>query len=173
MWLGNFPSVHNAALASIIYLIWATQGFNQLFGFAIVVWVIISYGLFEDKKGQTELYIAGKTTSGNIPVTRYYLLNASFNFFNVVQKNKANPKNITFKLDGKPTNSEIDAIDWTYLASLKLADYENKTHNKMYAKGNQKSVSVYIKDIIIPKTYFIRWLIKLKYPLPKRWYEKN
>ncbi len=51
-WLGSFPSVHSALLASIVYLIGWFQGFGPLFAFAVIVSIIIIYGLLEDKKRQ-------------------------------------------------------------------------------------------------------------------------
>ena len=51
-WLGSFPSVHSATLTSILYLIWWSQGFTALFGFALIVSIILIYGLLEDNKRQ-------------------------------------------------------------------------------------------------------------------------
>lgn len=72
MWLGNFPSVHSASLSSILYLIWVKEGFSLLFTLGVVVSVIITYGLFEDKKRQTlyEHYFLASNNEALIKISK-------------------------------------------------------------------------------------------------------
>lgn len=51
-WIGGFPSSHAAALTSALYAIWKYEGTSQLFGFAVVISLLLIYRLLEDKKRQ-------------------------------------------------------------------------------------------------------------------------
>ena len=51
-WIGGFPSSHTAALTSALYVIWKYDGMNLLFGFGVIVSLLLIYGLLEDKKRQ-------------------------------------------------------------------------------------------------------------------------
>jgi acid phosphatase family membrane protein YuiD len=71
-WLGGFPSVHSAALASIVYLIGWLQGLSPLFGFAVFVSIIIIYGLLEDNKRQVlyEKYFLSSKNDALIKISK-------------------------------------------------------------------------------------------------------
>lgn len=51
-WIGGFPSSHTAVLTSAIYAIWKYEGVSLMFGFGVVISLLIIYGLLEDKKRQ-------------------------------------------------------------------------------------------------------------------------
>src|SRR5579863_7887783 len=51
-WLGSFPSVHSATLASLVYLIGKDTGLSPVFGVAVIIALMLIYGLLEDKKRQ-------------------------------------------------------------------------------------------------------------------------
>lgn len=51
-WIGGFPSSHTAALTGALYAMWRYDGMSSLFGFGVVISLLIIYGLLEDKKRQ-------------------------------------------------------------------------------------------------------------------------
>lgn len=51
-WIGGFPSSHTAMLTSALYAIWKYDGMNLLFGFGVIISLLMMYGLLEDKKRQ-------------------------------------------------------------------------------------------------------------------------
>lgn len=51
-WMGGFPSSHTAALTSALYVVWKYEGISLLFGFGVVISLLLIYGLLEDKKRQ-------------------------------------------------------------------------------------------------------------------------
>ncbi|MEK7066951.1 MAG: divergent PAP2 family protein [Patescibacteria group bacterium] len=50
VWTGEFPSTHSAVIAGAIYTIGRDDGLGLLFGFSVVIGLLLVYGLLEDKK---------------------------------------------------------------------------------------------------------------------------
>lgn len=51
-WVAKFPSSHGALIASALYLLWLTNGFDAIFGFTFTISLLFIYGLLENKKRQ-------------------------------------------------------------------------------------------------------------------------
>lgn len=49
-WAGGIPSTHSAFITSSVYLVGRYEGFGPVFGFCVVVAVIVMYNLLEDKE---------------------------------------------------------------------------------------------------------------------------